>query len=137
MTNKQMILRRNLLARIHQHGFTKEAKNNEAWKSFLMSSYKTDSAAKLSIDELYNLLDVLNKGVAPIISGIRPKQNQQMITCKQEMYINKLWADRGLKGLSDFCQRTINKRPLHLKILTKQEATKLIVGLEKMIGIAK
>jgi len=134
MTSKQISLRRNLLAKIHQHEFTKQAKQNNAWEDFLLNSYKTDSSAKLSIDELKNLLDVINKGFEPIISGFRPRKND-MITLKQEHTIMKLWGNRGQKGLSDFCERTIKKRPFYLNVLSKQEATKLIIGIEKMLGI--
>ncbi|MFV0481867.1 MAG: phage protein GemA/Gp16 family protein [Campylobacteraceae bacterium] len=135
MTNKQKYLRRGLLATIHQHEFTKNAKDNDAWETFLQKNYRIDSSAKLSIDELYNLLDVLNKGSTPKITGIRPKQKTDAITIKQEMYIKELWGDKSLKSLSNFCFRTIKKRPIRLNVLNKNEATKLILGLENMLGV--
>ena len=137
MTAKQQFLRRDLLATIHKHPFVIEAKSNEAWEEFLRNNYKVSSSAKLSISELQNLLDVLNRGAEVIVGGDRPRTKKEMITIKQEKYINKLWGTRSLLNLSDFCDRTIKKRPINLKILTKAEATKLIVGIEKFVGVVK
>lgn len=137
MTAKQTHLRRNLLARIHQHDFTKAAKAQDAWESFLFNIYKVSSSAKLSIDELYNLIDVLEQGAQPIAKGRRPQTKKDGMTDKQLSCILTLWGDRGENALREFCFKTVGKRPLRLNSLNKSEATKVILGLEYMLGIKK
>lgn len=137
MTPKQTQLRRSLLARIHSNDFTKAAKEQGAWESFLFNMYHVDSSAKLSIDELYNLIDVLEKGVKPIIKGNRPQTKKDGITDKQLTSILKLWGERGEIALREFCHKTVGKRPLCLNSLNKSEATKVILGIEYMLGIKK
>lgn len=135
MTAKQTYLRRSLLARIHQHEFTKAAKEQDAWESFLFNMYKVSSCANLSIDELYNLIDVIENGAQPLIKGRRPQSKKEGMTELQETYILKLWGDRDENALREFCHRTVKKRPLRLNILNKSEATKVILGLEYMLGV--
>lgn len=137
MTAKQTHLRRNLLARIHQHDFTKAAKEQDAWENFLFNMYKVSSSAKLSIDELYNLIDVLDNSAKPLIKGRRPQLKKEGISEAQQAYILKLWDDRDENSLREFCFRTTAKRYLHLNSLNKNEATKLILGLEYMLGVKK
>ena len=135
MTAKQTYLRRSLLARIHQHAFTKAAKEQDAWEEFLFSMYKVSSSANLSIDELYNLIDVLERGAQPVVKGRRPQSKKDGMTDKQLSCILKLWGDRGEDGLREFCHKTVGKRPLRLNSLNKSEATKVILGIEYMLGI--
>lgn len=135
MTPKQIHLRRSLLARIHSNEFTKAAKEQSAWEGFLFNMYQADSSSKLSIDELYNLIDVLEKGAQPIIKGNRPQTKKEGITDKQLSCILKLWGDRGENGLREFCFNTVKKRPLRLNSLNKSEASKVILGIEYMLGI--
>lgn len=137
MTAKQTYLRRGLLARIHQHDFTKAAKEQDAWESFLFNMYKVSSSSKLSIDELYNLVDVLERGAQPIVKGRRPQTKKDGMTDKQLSCILKLWGDRGEDGLREFCHKTVGKRPLRLNSLNKSEATKVILGIEYMLGLKK
>lgn len=137
MSAKQTYLRRSLLARIHQHEFTKAAKEQDAWESFLFNMYKVSSSAKLSIDELYNLIDVLENGAQPLVRGRRPQLKKEGITVAQQAYILKLWDDRDENALREFCFKTTAKRYLHLNSLNKNEATKLITGLEYMLGVKR
>lgn len=135
MTAKQTYLRRSLLARIHQHEFTKAAKEQSAWEGFLFNMYQVNSSSKLSIDELYNLIDVLERGAQPIVKGRRPQTKKEGMTDKQLSCILKLWGERGENALREFCFRTVGKRPLRLNSLNKKEATKVILGIEYMLGI--
>lgn len=137
MTAKQTYLRRNLLARIHQHEFTKAAKEQDAWEEFLFSMYKVSSSANLSIDELYNLIDVLERGAQPLVKGRRPQTKKEGMTELQQAYILNLWGERGENSLREFCFKTVGKRPLRLNSLNKKEATKVILGIEYMLGLKK
>ena len=60
MTEKQRILRNNLLAKIHTHSFYKEASRVGAWQEFLENNFNAQSSAKLSIKELLSLVDLMN-----------------------------------------------------------------------------
>ncbi|WP_419257125.1 hypothetical protein [Campylobacter fetus] len=60
MTEKQAMLKRQLLSKIHTHKRYKELKQNDAWEMFLDCYFKISSSAKLSIKELYSCLDLLN-----------------------------------------------------------------------------
>ena len=63
MTEKQAMLRRQLLSKIHTHKRYKELKANDAWETFLDCHFKICSSAKLSIKELYSCLDLLNGAI--------------------------------------------------------------------------
>ena len=60
MTEKQRVLRNNLLSKIHLHIFYKEAFRVGAWQEFLKNNFGVESSAKLSIKELLILLDMMN-----------------------------------------------------------------------------
>jgi hypothetical protein len=102
----------------------------------------------MSIDELHNLLDVMNGKAEARVSGIRPRTKKKKITGterlteKQEAYLKKLWSleadSRGLtvmtRELSDFCNRTLDFRPIYINGLTLEQANKLITGSEYFLG---
>jgi hypothetical protein len=151
MTQKQEYLRRGLLAKIHMHPHVKQRKEFDVWEEYLLNAYGVKSCAELSIDELYNLLDVLNGNgkVQERISGVRPRTKKkktdgtERLTEKQEAYLKKLWdleADkRGLvvatKELADFSLRTLGFRFLYINHLSVEQANKLITGSEYLKGI--
>jgi hypothetical protein len=151
MTTRQEFLRRGLLAKIHQHPFVQQSKLVDAWEDYLSNGYGVKSSAELSINELYNLLDLLNGKVSePKVSGERARKtksraadNKAPITAKQEKYLTELWklkADRRGKAfiskeLAEFAKRTIGLQPLFVGDLTNAQANKLITGSEYLLGI--
>lgn len=98
-------------------------------KEFILSRFGVDSTTKLSIDELKLLLDFCTRKVSdiPMI---------EMITSAQEDKIIKLWSskarDKSFSALSLFINRITHRYIKVLQELTKKEATKIIVALEKM-----
>jgi hypothetical protein len=154
MTQKQEYLRRGLLAKIHIRPFTKQSKELDAWQEYLLNSYGVRSSADLSIDELYNLLDVMDGKTQPKISGVRPRVKRAAklqtdkdapLTEKQEAYLRKLWniepGKRGLvtatKELAEFSLRTLGFSFLYLQDLSSSQAGKLITGSEYLFGMKK
>lgn len=153
MTKKQEYLRRGLLAKIHLHPFSQKGKELDAWSEYLLNSYGVRSSAELSIDELYNLLDVMSGKAEPKASGVRPRAKKDKnkndtnkpLTEKQEAYLLKLWNispnKRGLtastKELAEFSLRTLGFSFLYLGDLTSAQAGKLITGSEYLFGIKK
>ena len=151
MTQKQEYLRRGLLAKIHMHPHVKQRKEFDVWEEYLLNAYGVRSCAELSIDELYNLLDVLNGNgkVQERISGVRPrkktknKNTSERLTEKQEAYLKKLWDlepdKRGFtvvtKELADFSFRTLGFRFLYINHLSVEQANKLITGSEYLKSI--
>jgi hypothetical protein len=157
MTQKQEFLRRGLLAKIHTHDFCKQGKAYGMWDEYLFNAYGVRSCAELSIDELYNLIDVMQGKTYAIISGVRPRKKSnpkksaadkadktdKRLTEKQEAYLCKLWKlepdKRGLtavsKELAEFSLRTLGFRFLYIQNLTSVQANRLITGSEYLFGI--
>lgn len=140
MTEKQQILRKNLLAKIHTHSFYKEALRVGAWQEFLENNFSVKSSAKLSIKELLVLLDMMNgkeveyksydyRGRRVVDKGLATKS--QVIKClslKDELGW-KAWEFRQfvLKQISIMLwnDEMINS-------LSKQNLTKLISVMSKI-----
>jgi hypothetical protein len=149
MTAKQEFLRRGLLTKIHKHEGCKQRKELEVWEDYLFASYGVRSCSAMSIDELYNLLDVLGDKAEPRAGGVRPRMKKkgkpEPLTEKQEAYIKRLWNlqsdKRGMtpmtKALSDFCFRTLEFRTIYINSLTLEQANKLITGSEYLFEIKK
>jgi hypothetical protein len=153
MTQKQEFLRRGLLAKIHTHDFCKQGKSYGMWDEYLFNAYGVRSCAELSIDELYNLIDVMQGRASARISGIRPRKKSKAksaadktdkrLTEKQENYLRKLWKlepdKRGLvsasKELANFSLKTLGFKFLYIQNLTSIQANKLITGSEYLFGI--
>ncbi|MDD3466006.1 MAG: DUF1018 domain-containing protein [Campylobacterales bacterium] len=137
MTTNQEIYRKSLLSRIHQIPFVLQAKAVGGWEDWLKERYGVTSSAKLSIEELNNLLNILNgKESEAKTSGSRPR-DESKISDKQIAKIKQLYGGEVDSGLLEFCAKTVKKRPLRLEVLTKSEATKVITGLEYLKQIKK
>jgi hypothetical protein len=140
MTEGQQMLRKNLLAKIHQHPFCKTAKSLETWEGFLMEWYGVDSSAKLSIDELLNLYNVIQANALPKVGGkrMRPINNlgEDGITAKQKYRVERLWEtksrEKNTTALMQFIYRITGKFFLTLDALSKKEASVLIAALGRL-----
>ena len=83
MTEKQRILRKNLLTRIHTNSRYKELVRVDAWESWLDVRFGVSTSALLSIDELNKTLDMLIndefKECEPDILGRNLVKNSKII----------------------------------------------------------
>ncbi|CUV65216.1 conserved hypothetical protein [Sulfurovum sp. enrichment culture clone C5] len=135
MTEGQKAFRKNLLAKVHQHPFCKEAKGLDTWNHFLQNGYGVDSSAKLSIGELLNLVEVMNSKSEPRISGTR-ESDIGYASSKQIYVIDTLWKDKARDksdlALRKFIKRTIKSMPLHLSNLSKIDASRVITALKRI-----
>ncbi len=133
MTTKQIAFRKNLLMKIHiSETYLKLYKDNRtAWVEFLQTYYKVKSSSTLSIEDLINLTDFLsNKQIAP--------QTRKGFASKMQLSkIKELWnqkaRDKSDKALMEFIYRITKERYIKFELLSKIEATKVIIGLSKMI----
>lgn len=149
MSKKQEGFRKNLLAKIHIHNRYKEIKENGCWEEWLELRYGCDSARFLSISELKEVLDVFNDRVQDRDYVLRDiwgraqlgvnknkfSTKAQTLSKKQALYIEHLlnilrYNDKQKKA---FFKRQINKEIDSIAALNKEEATKIIIGLKKII----
>ena len=127
MTQSQIAYKKRLIQKIQI------VKNNvfsddESRREFILSRFGVDSTTKLSIDELKLLLDFCNRKVSDIpVSKATEAQLHK---------INTLWLDKAKnKSIEAMCSFTskITKRQVgFINELRKDEATKVIVALEKI-----
>lgn len=127
MTHRQKVYRNGLLAKIHTHPKYKEIKSAGAWEDYLYTRFETESSGELGIEELKSLLDCLNGG-----EGIKDIKGRAMLFgSRQDQKIVLLAEDLGMRGiLSEFIYRQCKKRKL--RECSKEEKTKIIIGLEKI-----
>jgi len=101
--------------------------DDEARREFMVSRFGVSSTKELSIDQLKLLLDFCYKKVSDIPID--------RLTSAQANKIMNLWTAKALykdhSSLNSFVSR-ICKREIVLDEITKREATKVIVALERM-----
>lgn len=127
MTNKQQTYKKSLIQKIQivKHNVFLD---DEQRKEFMLSRFGVDTTTKLSIDELKLLLDFCNRNVSdiPIAKATEAQLHK----------INTLWLEKAKnKSIEAMCSFTskIAKRQIgFINELRKDEATKVIVALEKM-----
>lgn len=139
MTEAQEHFRKQLLAKIHTTPMYKQIKENDAWEDFLSYRFGVESCKELSINELNIVLDILRgknievESYEPDIAG-RNALNPSKITQKQ---ITQILALQDELGWSE-----VNLRKFILKQtkvlsgvnnMSKENATKLIIGLKKVV----
>jgi len=130
MTKKQKNYKKALLKLVHTSKMYKEvyANDRELWEEFLNNNYGVKSSKFLSISELEGLVDYLNYRTTKI--KVEPA------TMNQIRYMNHLWNKKGrvkgVFGLLKFIRGRMGFDVLKLKDLTKEQATKVIIGLEKL-----
>jgi len=136
MTPKQKIYRKQLLAKIHQVPFVKQAKAVGGWEDYLRERYGVTTSAKLSIEELNNLLNILNGKESEAKTGGSRPRDESKATDKQIAAMRKVWRDKAHNpsemALRSFVERIIKRKPLHLESITKQEATKVITAINRL-----
>lgn len=157
MTEKQRILRNNLLKRIHLNSEYKTLKENDAWQMWLELRFDVTSSADLSIDELKSALEMLISGEFKkyepdalgrnIIKNMKIKKakksnENKKITPAQYNYIKYLAKRLGFsdKKLMIWVAKQIKiliRLDEQLKRLDMKNAKAVITGLEKMCKFYK
>lgn len=137
LSQKQISYRKQLLARIHTHPVYKQAKANEAWGDMLEANFETSSSAELSIKELNALLDLLNgksfTRQKPDYAGraiLKAKDQSKKQLIRLNALLDELGYDKD-KAVMFFYHQTGRLIP-SVELLSKAQASKCIVGLEKI-----
>ena len=127
MTNKQQTYKKSLIQKIQilKHNVFVD---DDIRKKFMLSRFGVDSTTKLSIDELKILLDFCNRNVSDIpISKATEAQLHK---------INTLWLDKAknksIEAMCSFTSKIAKRQVGFINELRKDEATKVIVALERM-----
>ena len=127
MTNKQQIYKKSLIQKIQivKHNVFID---DEMRKEFMLSRFGVDSTTKLSIDELKLLLDFCNRNVSDIpVSKATEAQLHK---------INTLWLEKAknksIEAMCSFASKIAKRQVGFINELRKDEATKVIVALERM-----
>lgn len=105
-----------------------------------MEGYGVDSSAKLSIDELLNLYNVIQANALPKVGGKRMRLINNLgedgITAKQKYRVERLWEtksrEKNTTALMQFIYRITGKYFLTLDALSKKEASVLIAALGRL-----
>ena len=161
MTKRQVLLRKQLLYRIHTNSMYQQINANYAWQDWLNLRFGVQSCSELSITELDLTLDILlgnakdglnfkpdfigrnlikNANLDKAIRSNKPikADAKKKITIRQ---FNKMLAlakelnfdDMALFRFSLRQTRTIYINTEALKNINQEDATKIITGLEKII----
>lgn len=127
MTQSQIEYKKRLIQKIQI------VKNNvfaddEMRKEFILSRFGVESSTKLTIDELKLLLDFCNRKVSDIpVSKATEAQLHK---------INTLWLDKAknksIEAMCSFASKIAKRQVGFINELRKDEATKVIVALEKI-----
>lgn len=126
MTDKQQQYQKSLIKKIQvtkKNVFIDE----ESRRDFMKSRFNCSSTKDMNIDQLKLLLDFCLRKVSDI-------QTAEPITSAQTKKIKDLWnlkaRDKNTNALNSFILRVSQKK--QLDILCKNEATKVIIALNKM-----
>lgn len=102
--------------------------DDEQRREFMLSRFGVESTTKLSIAQLKQLLDFCLRKVSDVVPNI--------ITEPQVHKIEKLWSvkarDKSSMALLVFANRICKRTIYDILTLKKDEATKLIVALERL-----
>ena len=127
MTNKQQTYKKSLIQKIQivKHNVFID---DESRREFMLSRFGVNSTTKLTIDELKLLLDFCNRNVSDIpVSKATEAQLHK---------INTLWLDKAknksIEAMCSFGSKIAKRQVGFINELRKDEATKVIVALEKM-----
>ncbi len=147
MNTKQKRYRNNLLAKIHAHRKYKELYEAGFWSEWLSIRYGVESSKYLSIKELWEVLDILS-GIKPdrdyclqdsvgraMLLPLKKRHETQKITKNQALLIEELFNILRYDSVRQkaFFTKQIKREIRSLQELSKEEATKIITGLKRVI----
>ena len=132
ITPKQIAYRKSLIQKIQivKHNVFVD---DEMRKEFMLSRFGVDSTTKLSIDELKLLLDFCNRNVSDIpVSKATEAQLHK---------INTLWLEKAknksIEAMCSFASKIAKRQVGFINELRKDEATKVIVALERLKSVKR
>lgn len=125
--------RSTLLCMIHTHPKYKPIKENDAWEDWLLVRYGVSSCKELCDEELQEVIAILNGWISD--RDYVKREHRGQMSGLQHRKIKALltrlgWSD---KAYFNFIKRQLGDFKIPYA-LTKQEATKVITGLQKIIG---
>ena len=127
MTQAQQTYKKSLIQKIQivKHNVFVD---DESRREFMLSRFGVNSTTKLTIDELKLLLDFCNRNVSDIpVSKATEAQLHK---------INTLWLDKAknksIEAMCSFASKIAKRQVGFINELRKDEATNVIVALEKM-----
>ena len=132
MTQAQQTYKKSLIQKIQivKHNVFID---DEQRKEFILSRFGVNSTTKLTIDELKLLLDFCNRNVSDIpVSKATEAQLHK---------INTLWLDKAknksIEAMCSFTSKIAKRQVGFINELRKDEATKVIVALERMKSVKR
>ena len=132
MTNKQLTYKKSLIQKIqivkHNVFF-----DDESRREFMLSRFGVDSTTKLNIDELKLLLKYCLKEIGDI---------PVFLASEAQLHkINTLWLEKSreksIASLSKFASKIAKRDVNFINELRKDEATKVIVALERLKSVKR
>ena len=128
MTQSQQTYKKSLIQKIQIVKYNVFI-DDESRREFMLSRFGVDSTTKLSIDELKLLLDFCNRNVSDIpVSKATEAQLHK---------INTLWLDKAknksIEAMCSFASKIAKRQVGFINELRKDEATKVIVALERLL----
>ena len=122
-------LKNKLLALIHTHNEYKQIHAAGAWNEWLFLRFGVQSSKVLNERELGDILDIFEGKTAD--RDFVKRQGTATKAQKQKIYAIMKLRKFSVKGKESFIKRQIGEyKPLYL--LSKEEASKIITGLEKL-----
>ena len=122
-------LKNKLLALIHTHDEYKQIHAAGAWGEWLFLRFGVQSSKELNERELGDILDIFEGKTAD--RDFVKRQGTATKAQRQKIYAIMQARKFSVKGKESFIKRQIGEyKPLYL--LSKEEASKIITGLEKL-----
>jgi len=126
MTNKQLAYKNSLIQKI-QINKSNVFPDDESRRDFMKSRFNCVSTKHMSIDQLNQMLNFCLRKVSDI-------PLEEPITSAQKQKIKTTWEDKAKKkntsAMNAFIGRITQRSSI--EVLTKAEATKVIIAIEKM-----
>jgi len=136
MTPKQQIFHKSLIRALHLSRRYREyyRDNREEYRELLDEKFGVSSSKELGIEQLIVFVDYMNFKADELPT--KRRVNESLCSEAQLKMMHGLWnelaRDKSEEALLTFAKRVLKKHYLHLHMLTKSEAQKLIPVLKNM-----
>lgn len=136
MTPKQQIFHKSLIRALHLSKRYKEyySDNKQEYREMLDEHFGVSSSKELCLDELIVFVDYMNFKADELPT--KRRVNESLCSEAQLKMMRGLWSERARdkseEALLSFAKRVLKKHYLHLHMISKSEAQKLIPVLQKM-----
>ena len=145
MKAKQKRYRNNLLSRIHTHARYKELYVASFWGEWLKVRYGVESSKYLSIKELWEVLDIFEGRKKDRGYCLKDSIGRAQLLPLRKNSISKITKNQALtiEGMlnivryndvkaKEFFKKQTKRDIESIEILSKSEATKILIGLRKI-----